>query len=99
MKTRFLRYAWIMAALAFCLFPLAARAQVGDTGQITGTVLDPSGNVVPGAEVTASNPAISFTRTVKASATGVYAFTDLQPGTVYRSPYEDAITPAHSACV
>lgn len=81
MRTGFLRYMCVVAALAFCLFPIAARAQVGDTGQISGTVLDPSGDVVPGAEVTAANPAISFTRTVKASATGVYAFTDLQPGT------------------
>ncbi len=58
-----------------------ARAQVSNSGQITGTVVDPSGKVIPGAEVTVSNAATNFTITVKASASGVYVFPDLQSGT------------------
>jgi hypothetical protein len=64
------------------LLPAAVvRAQISNTGQITGTVLDPSGKVIPGAQVTATNPAISFKETVKASASGVYVFPALEPGT------------------
>jgi hypothetical protein len=58
-----------------------ARAQVNNAGQITGTVLDPSGKSVPGAVVTASQPSTGFSRTAKASGSGVYVFTDLQAGT------------------
>lgn len=81
MRTGFLRHLWIVAALAFCLLPGALRAQVSNNGQITGTVFDPSGKVVPGAEVTVTNPATNFTQMVKASASGVYVFPELQPGT------------------
>jgi hypothetical protein len=58
-----------------------ARAQISNAGQITGTVLDPSEKVIPGAVVTASQPSTGFSQTVKASATGVYVFSELQFGT------------------
>lgn len=58
-----------------------ARAQISNNGQITGTVFDPSEKVIAAAEVTVTNPATNFTQTVKASATGVYVFSELQPGT------------------
>jgi len=64
------------------LFPVGMlRAQVSNTGQITGTVFDPSGKVISSAEVTATNPATNFTQTVKTSSTGVYVFPALQSGT------------------
>jgi hypothetical protein len=81
MRTGSVRFLWIVAALAFCLFPGALRAQVSNNGQITGTVFDPSGKVIAGAEVTVTNPATNFTQMVKASATGVYVFPELRPGT------------------
>jgi len=81
MRTGSVRYLWIVAALAFCLFPDTLRAQVSNNGQITGTVFDPSGKVIAGAEVTVTNPATNFTQMVKASATGVYVFPELRPGT------------------
>lgn len=68
-------------AMFLVILPLGARAQISNTGQITGTVLDPSGKAIPGAEVTAANPATNFTQTVKASANGVYIFPELEPGT------------------
>jgi hypothetical protein len=80
MRTGFLQHLWIVAALAFCLFPGALCAQVSNNGQITGTVFDPSGKVIAGAEVTVTNPATNFRQMVKASATGVYVFPELRPG-------------------
>ena len=66
----------------FLLFSVGAlRAQVSSSGQITGTVFDPSGKVISGAEVTVANPVTNFTQTVKASGTGIYVFSELQPGT------------------
>ncbi len=80
MRTGFLRYVWMVAALAFCLFPIAARAQVTNNGQISGTVFDPSGKVVPHAQVTVTSPTTKFTQTVTASATGAYVFPTLSSG-------------------
>lgn len=74
------RVIWCLAILL--LLPAGIlRAQVSNTGQITGTVFDPSGKVISGAQVTVTNPATSFTQTVTASATGVYVLSELQPGT------------------
>ncbi len=71
----------LAVALAMLLLPGALRAQVSSSGQIAGTVYDPSGKAIPGAEVTVTNPANNFTQTLKASGTGGYVFSDLQSGT------------------
>lgn len=71
----------IALLLAVCAWPGVARAQVNNSGQITGTVFDPSGKTIPNAEVTITNPSTNFSQTVKASATGSYAFPALQAGT------------------
>jgi hypothetical protein len=81
MRIGLLRSLWIVAALAFCLLPGVARAQVSNSGQISGTVFDPSGKTIPGAEVTVTNPETHFTQTVKASGTGAFVFSELQSGT------------------
>jgi hypothetical protein len=51
------------------------------TASLTGTVSDPTGAVVPGAEVALSNPATGFTRTATTGANGSFVFTQLRPGT------------------
>src|SRR4051812_41189538 len=58
-------------------FPLAAQKI---TGTIRGTVTDPSGAVVAGAQVTITNVNTAASRTANTGAEGFYAFTDLQPG-------------------
>src|SRR5262245_37570602 len=55
-------------------------AQLG-TGTISGTVLDQTGAVVPGANVTATNVGTGFTRVTLSSETGDYRLAGLQPGT------------------
>src|SRR6266478_6996349 len=54
-----------------------------ETGQILGTVTDPSGAVVPGVNVSVTSLGKGFTRTVVTSGSGVYRITNLEPG-----PYE-----------
>src|ERR1700685_259608 len=50
------------------------------SGDITGTVTDPSGAVVPGATVTLRNDANGQTRTSTSNGSGAYRFSLLQPG-------------------
>ncbi len=51
-----------------------------ETGQISGTVTDPSGAVVPNANVTVTNLGTGAVRRVTSSNNGYYAVTNLQPG-------------------
>jgi Carboxypeptidase regulatory-like domain/TonB dependent receptor len=51
------------------------------TGDITGRVLDPQGNVVVGATVTAKNTATGLTRTATTNDSGDYTLAQLSPGT------------------
>jgi len=74
-----------LLALNALLVPMAFGQT--ETGQITGTVLDPSGAGVPNATVTAKSPATGVTRNTKTSATGAYNITDLLP-----APYDVSVT-------
>ena len=57
-----------------------AHSQSLLAGDITGTVLDPSGSAVTGATVTAKNKATEATASVKTDAQGAYRFALLKPG-------------------
>ncbi len=58
-----------------------ARAQTA-TGQITGTVKDTSGAVVPGAAITVHSDLTGLTRTATTNASGDYSFPLLPTGVV-----------------
>src|SRR5437762_6133946 len=58
----------------------AAPAQIGGGGSIQGTVLDGSGAAVPGAPVTATNPATGVATTRVTTQAGVYALSPLPAG-------------------
>ncbi|PYV43102.1 MAG: hypothetical protein DMG06_11940 [Acidobacteria bacterium] len=61
---------------------LVSRAYCQTTfGQITGTVTDPSGAVVPGAKVTVTNQETLIAREVSTSARGVFNVPNLNVGT------------------
>ena len=69
-------------AFLCCCLPLAmANAQSASSAQISGTVVDPQGAVVPGAKVTATNQATGTGRSVTTTSTGNYVIPNLQPGT------------------
>jgi outer membrane receptor protein involved in Fe transport len=68
-----------------CLFTLfvcvsPAFSQSASTGALTGTVTDPSGAVISGATVTATNPATGQARSVTTDTSGVYRISLLPPG-------------------
>jgi hypothetical protein len=62
---------------------LAGGAAWAQDTALTGTVADPTGAVVPGAEVTATNQATGAVRTVTTGEDGKYVFTQMTPG-MYR---------------
>jgi len=68
-----------------CLIPIAlccasvCFAQT-DHGNITGTVMDPKGLVVPGASVTATNLAMGTQYPTVSTSAGLYAFPELPAG-------------------
>jgi YbbR domain-containing protein len=62
-------------------------------GSIRGTVLDPSGALVPRAQVTVSN-ASGFSRTLKSDATGNFDVAHLAPGSYSVSIQANGFTPA-----
>src|SRR5260370_28795924 len=66
-----------MALLAIFAFGPAAQGQ--ETGQITGTVTDPTGAVVPNATIAVKNVGTNAVGTVTSSSTGAYVVTGLQP--------------------
>ena len=55
-------------------------ARAGDGGNISGTVKDPSGAVIPGATVTATNTETGDKQTVTTNDSGVYSFQNLPVG-------------------
>jgi len=73
-----------MRHVALCLVLLviagSALAQVGGTGSIQGTVTDPSGGVVTGATVTATNLATGQETSRTSTDAGFYVIPLLTPG-------------------
>jgi len=80
-----MRSRWIRTG-CICAFMLIASTRwafpVTTTGAILGTVFDPAGAAVPGAQVLITNTATGHTRTFTTDSTGGYEVLDLQP-----SPY------------
>jgi hypothetical protein len=67
-----------VAAALLLASPTPSRAQA--TGQLSGTVSDESGAVLPGVTVTATNQGTSATRTDVSDATGYFSMPLLPPG-------------------
>ena len=67
----------IVASLLFCI---GLYAQGGAVAQISGTVKDQSGAVLPGVEVTLTQTATSATRMTVTNETGSYAIPNLPVG-------------------
>ena len=64
------------AVLIMASAPVFAQA----TAQVTGTVTDPTGAIVPGSAVELKNTDTNALRTITANSDGIYTFSDLQPG-------------------
>jgi len=72
------RYYAISVCIAV-LFSISAYAQRLD-GTLRGKVVDPSGALIAGAEVTASNQETGVQQTTQTTSTGEYVFPNLQVG-------------------
>jgi len=70
------------ALLFLCLAVSASlmRAQTTTTGELAGTITDPSGAVLTSASVTLTNVATGAKQTTQTNSTGAYRFPLLQPG-------------------
>ncbi|HEV2575706.1 MAG TPA: carboxypeptidase regulatory-like domain-containing protein [Acidobacteriaceae bacterium] len=66
------------------LFLVSGRLSYAQTtAQLTGTVADASGAVIPGADVTLTDQATGLSRSLKTNSAGLFAFPALTPG-VYK---------------
>lgn len=78
----------VLVFLLVIVFCAAALAQTG-TSEIRGTVVDPQGRVVAGADIKIINADTAAERNNKSTETGVYVF-DLLPPATYRLEVEAA---------
>jgi len=68
-------FAFTLLAIGFLVCGAAARAQnAGNSANVSGTVTDPTGAVIPGATVTIHNPVSGFERTATTDPSGQFAF-------------------------
>src|SRR5438094_9462279 len=75
------RVTLILAAILIMLLPAARPAAAQDTGTVSGTVVDASGQVLPGATVTLVNEATGDARTIVTGDRGEFTFRAVRPGT------------------
>src|SRR6266851_151318 len=80
MSSRFRTCWFVIMLLAVGSFSLLATAQTVVNGDISGTVTDPAGAVVSGADVTIISMAEGGSQTTTTNATGLYRFSFLKPG-------------------
>ena len=66
--------------LLMLLVPVHTRAQFAQRGGVAGSVFDPSGAVVPGAQITLVDPGQNQNRLVKSDALGHFEFDNLTAG-------------------
>src|SRR4249920_4087163 len=64
--------------LLFAMTSTAAWSQA--TAQLSGTIADPSGALLPGVEITATNTATNTTRMTVSNETGSYVLSNLPLG-------------------
>jgi len=69
------RYLWVAVAVVALAAPRASAQ--GTSGEIDGTVLDPSGAAVAGASVEIKNPVSGLTRSATTTGSGGFTFTNV----------------------
>src|SRR5215510_9184763 len=72
---------WLVSVFAGAIFMLACGTAHAQNAQISGTMKDTTGGVLPGVTVTAKNEATGLTRTAVSEGAGEYRVPALPPGT------------------
>jgi hypothetical protein len=73
-------YRWIVSTFVLLLFTgSAVKAQSGFEAQVRGTITDPSGALIVGANVTLTNTSTNVPQTTKTDEKGLYTFNGLRP--------------------
>ena len=76
---------WLISTLTLTAgllwVPFTHAQGVGASGVIRGTVTDPTGGVIPNANVTAADPQTGLQRTAVTDSGGLYQFSGLPPST------------------
>ena len=75
------RWATLVCCMAVLLFAGKSYSQLAGTGNIQGTVSDPTGAVVPNAAVTLTDQATGVNRIAKSNSAGDYLFPGIPIGT------------------
>jgi Carboxypeptidase regulatory-like domain/TonB-dependent Receptor Plug Domain len=70
----------VLCAVLIIVATLPHRARAQDTGIVTGSVVDGTGQVLPGATVTLLNEATASGRTLTTNERGEFTFRAVQPG-------------------
>jgi len=70
----------LLCVFGFLLVPHQRLLAQSITARVAGTVQDTSGAIIPGVEVTVTNPATGLSRVVITDEEGRYAASNLQPG-------------------
>jgi len=78
--------AFVLASIV--VFAMQLRAQ--DSSNITGTVTDPTGAVIPGVQVTLTNPATGATYRAVTTSLGGYTIENVPAGPGYKITFEGA---------
>jgi len=71
----------LQSCLMFAVLFIGGIVAFGQSSSLSGTVLDPQGNAVTGATITATNVATGAARTTTSSREGAYQIPQLPPGT------------------
>jgi Carboxypeptidase regulatory-like domain len=74
------RLCWRIGSVLVLVFVMTASLQAQSTALLTGTVVDPSGAVVPGAQVVCQNTGTGLKSMVTTNEQGVFRFPDLPIG-------------------
>jgi outer membrane receptor protein involved in Fe transport len=80
-SSRATRYRWIGLIALMFLIVMGVQAQTITTGEITGTITDSTGAVVPNVTVTVKEINTGDVRTARSEGTGLYRLSLLKPGT------------------
>jgi hypothetical protein len=70
-------YSFVFLLLVLVIKPAGLLAQTGTSGTVTGVVKDPSGAVVPGANVAITDPVSGYMRSASSGSAGDFAFANV----------------------